>query len=106
MKTQFDETQKLLTALRIEHNGLQTATKDKDAKINHLEKKLAKITETRDGEKRARKETDRSLLQIRQENQALVNELDSVKQVRRWSPDRGYRNALISLKKSRIAKNM
>ena len=106
MKTQFDETQKLLTTLRIEHNGLQTATKDKDAKINHLEKKLAKITETRDGEKRARKETDRSLLQIRQENQALVNELDSVKQVRRWSPNGGYRNALISLMKSRIAKTM
>ena len=42
-KSQFDETQKLLTAIRIEQNDLQTSHKDKEIKLCQLQKKIMNI---------------------------------------------------------------
>jgi len=82
MKTQFDETQKLLTAIRIEQNELQNATKEKDAKITQLEKKIHKLMEGRDNERKARKEAEQLSNAVKVENGNLVNELERVREVR------------------------
>ena len=82
-KSQFDETQKLLTTIRIEQNELQTAAKEKDAKINQLEKKITKLTEARDNEKRTRKEIEQVANTAKLENGNLMSELERVREVRR-----------------------
>ena len=82
IKSQFDETQKILTAIRIEQNNLQNSVKDKDEKINHLQKKLAKLTEAYSSENRAVKQAEQLVHSTKQENQNLMSELDRVQEVR------------------------
>ena len=81
IKGQFDETQKLLTTVRIEQNNLQNSVKDKDEKINHLQKKLAKLTEAYSSENRAVKQAEQLVHSTKQENQNLMSELDRVQEV-------------------------